>query len=77
MHRRPNATVFMKGSTKPVAHPLVHLIAVMVVRWRRRRLKPMPTQLRDSRSAGAPLGAGLMDYLKEAFLFRWNLLFLL
>jgi hypothetical protein len=24
-----------------------------------------------------PLGAGLMDYLKEAFLFRWNLLFFL
>ena len=25
----------------------------------------------------APLGAGMSDYLKEAFLFRWNLLFLL
>ena len=25
----------------------------------------------------APLGAGMPDYLREAFLFRWNLLFLL
>src|SRR5437867_7658187 len=25
----------------------------------------------------APQGAGMSDYLKEAFLFRWNLLFLL
>src|SRR6186713_2962698 len=25
----------------------------------------------------APRGAGMSDYLKEAFLFRWNLLFLL
>jgi hypothetical protein len=37
----------------------------------------MPTPLRDNRSASAPLGAGLKDYLKEAFLFRWNLLFFL
>jgi hypothetical protein len=28
-------------------------------------------------SARAPQGAGMSDYLKEAFLFRWNLLFLL
>ena len=27
--------------------------------------------------SNAPTGAGLGDYLKEAFLFRWNLLFLL
>ena len=26
---------------------------------------------------GPPTGAGLPDYLKEAFLFRWNLLFFL
>ncbi|HMF60682.1 MAG TPA: hypothetical protein VK595_09935, partial [Vicinamibacterales bacterium] len=25
----------------------------------------------------APQGAGMQDYLKEAFLFRWNLLFFL
>jgi len=37
----------------------------------------MSTPLRDDRSASAPLGAGLKDYLKEAFLFRWNLLFFL
>jgi hypothetical protein len=36
----------------------------------------MPTPIRDGRSASPPpLGAGLKDYLKEAFLFRWNLLF--
>jgi hypothetical protein len=34
---------------------------------------PIPTD----RSSKAPLGAGLKDYLKEAFLFRWNMLFLL
>ncbi len=34
---------------------------------------PIPTD----RSAKPPLGAGLKDYLKEAFLFRWNLLFFL
>src|SRR6267378_3239696 len=28
-------------------------------------------------AAQAPKGAGMTDYLKEAFLFRWNLLFLL
>lgn len=59
-----------------MAHPLVHLLASTVVRWRRRQ-KPMPTPLRDGRSSGAPLGAGLQDYLKEAFLFRWNLLLFL
>jgi hypothetical protein len=38
----------------------------------------MPTPIRDGRSASPPpLGAGLKDYLKEAFLFRWNLLFFL
>jgi hypothetical protein len=30
---------------------------------------------RDDRPASAPRGAGLTDYLREAFLFRWNLLF--
>ena len=40
-------------------------------------MKPMPTPIRDDKPAGAPLGAGMSDYLKEAFLFRWNLLFLL
>jgi hypothetical protein len=34
---------------------------------------PIPTD----RSSKPPQGAGLVDYLKEAFLFRWNLLFLL
>jgi hypothetical protein len=38
----------------------------------------MPTPIPDGRSTSpAPLGAGLGDYLKEAFLFRWNLLFFL
>ena len=38
----------------------------------------MPTPIRDGRSASPPpLGGGLKDYLKEAFLFRWNLLFFL
>src|SRR6058998_1310542 len=35
----------------------------------------MPT--RDNQAKQAPQGAGLPDYLKEAFLFRWNLLFFL
>ena len=34
---------------------------------------PIPTD----RSPKAPQGAGLKDYLKAAFFFRWNLLFLL
>ena len=34
---------------------------------------PIPTD----RSSKAPLGAGLKDYLKEAFFFRWNMLFFL
>src|ERR671931_1144955 len=39
--------------------------------------------IRDDRSKtapaarGAPKTAGMADYLKEAFLFRWNLLFFL
>jgi hypothetical protein len=37
----------------------------------------MPAPIRDGRSANAPSGADLRDYLKEAFLFRWNLLFFL
>ena len=40
-------------------------------------MKPMPSPNRDDRPAGAPRGAGMSDYLKEAFLFRWNLLFFL
>ncbi len=35
----------------------------------------MPT--RDDPAKSAARGAGMPDYLKEAFLFRWNLLFLL
>jgi hypothetical protein len=31
----------------------------------------------DGRTGNAPQGAGLPDYLKEAFFFRWNMLFLL
>jgi hypothetical protein len=72
-----------------MAHPLIHLIAVMAVRWRQRQSgrprgvpsqveeqpKPMSTPVRDNRSADAPLGGSMKDYLKEAFLFRWNLLF--
>jgi hypothetical protein len=74
-----------------MAHPLVHLIARMVVGWGHRQSrtrsvvpsqveglpKPMPVPVRDNRSAGAPIGAGMTDYLKEAFLFRWNLLLFL
>ena len=36
----------------------------------------MPTPFKDD-PAMAPTGAGMKDYLKEAFLFRWNLLFFL
>jgi hypothetical protein len=35
----------------------------------------MPAQIRDGRSANAQQGASLTDYLREAFFFRWNLLF--
>ena len=35
----------------------------------------MPT--REEPERAAPQGAGMQDYLKEAFLFRWNLLFFL
>src|SRR5947208_4776722 len=38
--------------------------------------KPMPTPSPD-KPISALQGAGMSDYLKEAFLFRWNLLFLL
>jgi hypothetical protein len=34
---------------------------------------PIPTD----RSSKLPQGAGLLDYLKEAFFFRWNMLFFL
>jgi hypothetical protein len=74
-----------------MAHPLIHLIARMVVRRRERqaerrgvvasqadeRPKRMPTQPGDNRSTPAPLGAGMKDYLKEAFFFRWNMLLFL
>jgi hypothetical protein len=39
--------------------------------------KPMPTPVRDNRSPAEPLGAGMKDYLKEAFFFRWNMLLFL
>jgi hypothetical protein len=34
----------------------------------------IPPPIPSDRSSKAPLGAGLTDYLKEAFFFRWNLL---
>jgi hypothetical protein len=37
----------------------------------------MPTPTRDQRVPTQPEGAGLGRYLREAFLFRWNLLFFL
>ena len=37
----------------------------------------IPPPIPSDRSSNTPQGAGLMDYLKEAFLFRWNLLFFL
>ncbi len=37
----------------------------------------IPPPIPSDRSSKPPRGAGLVDYLKEAFLFRWNLLFLL
>jgi hypothetical protein len=37
----------------------------------------MPAPIQGDRSANAPQGASLTDYLKEAFLFRWNMLFFL
>jgi hypothetical protein len=37
----------------------------------------MAAPIRDVRSANSPPGASLQNYLKEAFLFRWNLLFFL
>jgi hypothetical protein len=37
----------------------------------------MAAPVRDGPPANVPSGAGLQDYLKEAFLFRWNLLFFL
>jgi hypothetical protein len=39
-------------------------------------MKPMPTPIRDNKPASPQLGAAMSDYLKEAFFFRWNLLFL-
>jgi hypothetical protein len=40
-------------------------------------MTPMPTPIRDDKPAGPPRGAGMSDYLKEAFFFRWNMLFFL
>jgi hypothetical protein len=37
----------------------------------------IPPPIPSDRSSKAPEGAGLKDYLKEAFFFRWNLLFFL
>jgi hypothetical protein len=37
----------------------------------------MTMPIRNEQPTRAPLSAGMADYLKEAFLFRWNLLFLL
>src|ERR1700716_3594450 len=37
----------------------------------------MTMPIRSDPATRAPRGAGMPDYLKEAFLFRWNLLFLL
>jgi hypothetical protein len=37
----------------------------------------IPPPIPSDRSSKAPEGAGLTDYLKAAFFFRWNLLFLL
>jgi hypothetical protein len=37
----------------------------------------MPPPIPSDRSPKAPQGGGLKDYLREAFLFRWNLLFFL
>jgi hypothetical protein len=37
----------------------------------------IPPPIPSDRSSRPPLGASLKDYLKEAFLFRWNLLFFL
>lgn len=37
----------------------------------------MPTPIRDDMPAGPPQGAGMKDYLKEAFFFRWNMLLFL
>src|SRR5438093_721682 len=37
----------------------------------------MTMPIRNDPATRAPRGAGMPDYLKEAFLFRWNLLFLL
>ena len=40
-------------------------------------MKPMATQTGTSRPPTPALGAGLKDYLKEAFFFRWNMLLFL
>jgi hypothetical protein len=37
----------------------------------------IPPPIPSDRSSRPPQGAGLKDYLKEAFFFRWNLLFFL
>src|SRR5215210_6932580 len=42
-----------------------------------RRPPPMPPPDDPEITAPARQGAGMQDYLREAFLFRWNLLFFL
>jgi len=37
----------------------------------------MANSIRDGRPSSPPQGAGLKNYLKEAFFFRWNVLFFL
>jgi len=37
----------------------------------------IPPPIPSDRSSKPPQGAGIKDYLKEAFLFRWNMLFFL
>src|SRR4029434_6130819 len=37
----------------------------------------MANAIPSGRSTNPPQGAGLKDYLKEAFFFRWNMLFFL
>ena len=69
-----------------MAHPLVHLMpgwwwAGIAVRSdgssRARSRTPKPCPSGSRHRSQAPLGAGMTDYLKEAFFFRWNLLFFL
>src|SRR5262245_19070020 len=73
--------------TNPLGRALIRLLAVTIVKLRGSHT-PMPSPDRSRRTPTQPAsplatarkqpeGAGMSDYLKEAFLFRWNLLFLL